>query len=247
MKIPLFINSSKNEGTDSNFVVEFNPPIELNANKENKICLVKNSMSYSWYNVSSELNNHQLKYSHDSGTSWTTITIRDGHYNYENLNAFIQNAISLNGHSMTGVTITFENQYYMTKVTLETTYRLDIRSGDFHVLLGFDKVLINTTTLGSKLSDITMSFNNLCIHVDKVSNTYRNGKKSDILHCEAVGTQGKVPTYPFSYDPKHLLWCKIDGAYLKNLRIYLMDHKNRIYNLRGSSMQLTLMITNEEV
>ena len=61
----------------------------------------------------------------------------DGHYNYNNLNGFIQSALATNGHRRTGIALTFANQYYRVKVSLENNYRFDVRTGEFSTLNWF--------------------------------------------------------------------------------------------------------------
>ena len=140
MKIPLFINSNENVGSNSDFTIYFRSPLRLDSSKRNRICLVKNSISYSWYNVDSHLNDNVVKYSPDGGNTFNTITFIDGHYEYDNLNAYIQSALEANGHSKTGISLKFENQFYRVKVTPETNYQLDVRTGN--ILIGFDNVII---------------------------------------------------------------------------------------------------------
>ena len=90
-EIPLFISNSDGiqNYTSLDFTIEFTPQINLERNISNYIALDTLSMSYSWYNIQSSYNNHTLKYSHDGGTTWTTITIADGNYTYEDLNSII--------------------------------------------------------------------------------------------------------------------------------------------------------------
>ena len=201
MRYPIFINSDENVGTASDFTVTVNPPIDLSKSLDRKMCLVSNSMSYSWYNISAELSNNTFKYSHDSGTTWATVTIKDGHYDYENLNAFIQAAVLANSHSATGITLMFKNQYYRVKIALEATYRMDVRPGNFSTIIGFDKVAIAASSLGTKLNNITYGFDNLCLHTDVIDGSIRSGIERKVIHSESLSAGHKTPTFPFSYSP----------------------------------------------
>ena len=128
MKIPLFINSAENKRGlqhDADFIVHFKPPILLDESKTNRIALLSNSMSWSWYNIAQYLNNHMFRYSHNGGTNWFTIMIPDGQYVYNALDAFIKTALLANGHSNVGIGIAFVQERYKVRVTLATNYQLD--------------------------------------------------------------------------------------------------------------------------
>ena len=101
-------------------------------------------MSYSWYNVATYYNNNTLKYSHDSGTTWTTITLPNGNYSYSDINAYIQQILQNNGHSKTRIKLEIvpEIALFTVLITLEANYQLDFRNSEFPDLLGFNKVKI---------------------------------------------------------------------------------------------------------
>ena len=105
MNTPIFINSTDGvrNSKSHDFTVVFSPEMVLDQNKSYYIALDSVNMSYSWYNVSSIYNNNTLKYSHDGGTNWTTITLSPGNYSYADLNSVIQQSLSNNGHSKTGL------------------------------------------------------------------------------------------------------------------------------------------------
>ena len=48
------------------------------------------SMTYSWYDIRQIYNNNTLKYSHDGGTTWTTVTFIDGMYSYDDIDEFLK-------------------------------------------------------------------------------------------------------------------------------------------------------------
>ena len=61
--------------------IKFNPPLKLDPEMKHKIALDRLSMTYSWYIIRSDYDNNKIKYTHD-GTTWQTITFRDGMYSY---------------------------------------------------------------------------------------------------------------------------------------------------------------------
>ena len=70
-------------------------------------------MSYSWYNISTTYGNNKIKYSHDDGTTWSTIVFPNGNYSYQDLNYYIQEVIKENKHTVSntevGVSLSFKS------------------------------------------------------------------------------------------------------------------------------------------
>lgn len=121
---PLFINSIDGTANSKShdFTVRFNPSMNFDNNTDYLIALDSISMSYSWYNVSSEYNNNTLKYSQDSGKSWHTITLSNGNYSYEELNNYIQREIESNGHTKDGISIEFVSSLFKVLLTLKSGF-----------------------------------------------------------------------------------------------------------------------------
>lgn len=71
---PLNLSSLNcSRGPSHDFTTTFNPVMRFDPNIEYYVALDSLSMSYSWYNVSNSYSNNKLKYSHDSGNTWTEI------------------------------------------------------------------------------------------------------------------------------------------------------------------------------
>ena len=147
MDIPLFINSSDGvrNSNSHDFTITFNPGLHLDKNKKHYIALDSISMSYSWYNIADDYSSNTLKYSHDNGLTWTTITFTNGNYSYNNINKTISNTLLANGHSGSGINVSFEPTLFRLKIAFETGYQLDLRTGSFSEIIGYDKEIVTTT------------------------------------------------------------------------------------------------------
>ena len=67
----------KNGNKPSDFIIKYINPIILNPNRQYEIGLDRIiSMSFTWFNVTKELNNQKIRYSSDSGTNWTELILR---------------------------------------------------------------------------------------------------------------------------------------------------------------------------
>ena len=60
------------------FKIKLQTILKLDRNKKHEIALDTAMMTYSWHNITENYNNNEIKYSHDGGTSWETITFVDG-------------------------------------------------------------------------------------------------------------------------------------------------------------------------
>ena len=67
------------------FTTKFNKPLQLSYGMKHEIAVRTIIMTYSWYNIKQSYGNNQIKYSHDKGTSWETITFVDGMYSYDDI------------------------------------------------------------------------------------------------------------------------------------------------------------------
>ena len=76
-----------NGNKPSDFTIKYTNPIILDSNKQYEIGLDRIiSMSFTWFNVTKELNNQKIRYSTNSGSTWTELTFQPGVWNYNDFN-----------------------------------------------------------------------------------------------------------------------------------------------------------------
>ena len=245
MKDPLFINSvDHTENSKSHdFTMRFNPELNLDNNKNYYVALDSISMSYSWYNVSSSFNNNMIKYSHDSGLTWTQIVFSNGNYSYEEINDYLERALETNGHSKKGIEIKFVSSLYKVFMSLEKEFQLDLRTGDFAYLIGFNKGIVRATGYGEKFPNISRSVDNIFIHTNIISESIVGGKESDVLYRFSIDN---LPlSYPFHIEPRRVLFCKIKTNRIDELRIYITDEYSRPLDLNNIPISLILILKEE--
>ena len=74
---------NKNGNKPSDFIIKYINPIILDPNRQYEIGLDRIiSMSFTWFNLTKELNNQKIRYSSDSGANWTEIIFNPGVWNY---------------------------------------------------------------------------------------------------------------------------------------------------------------------
>lgn len=262
MEVSLFISSeNRSEGEAHNFKLNFYPIFNLDNWKTNDIktwqkkdkttlyqvggmektswsmALSYLNMTYSWYNVTPELKNNELKYSKDSGSNWVKITIPSGVYSYNDLQIFINEETGESNK----IRFNFLYTRHKIKIELDSGYQLDLSEGEFAKLLGFDKKVIITSEVGAYKPNITNSIDNIHICVNKV----RNFSPIDPLLNDSLfsfNTGNLRRAFVFEKEPKHLLFRPIKDPYFDSLLIYVKDDKGNLVNLNNIDWNMKIVL-----
>ena len=136
----ILLDSSKTNQPSDNFEVYFSNPINLNG-IPHEIGLKKLSTWFSWFNVSTEYANKQLRYSHNGGVNFTIITIPPGNYNISQLETAIHDLMKINTHFNSTINgdvfdINFLPNYSTLKlyIALTNNYRVHFSHGNTYHL-----------------------------------------------------------------------------------------------------------------
>lgn len=105
-------------------------------------------------------------------------------YSYADLNDYIHEYMDANNHK-TGdkyyINLSFVLSTYRVLIVIDNNYRLDIRTGEFSDLIGFEKKLLTQTEYGSRLPSITNSVDMIYINTDAVTINILNGVNTNTL------------------------------------------------------------------
>ena len=91
-------------------------------------------MSFTWFNISPELNNQKTRYSTDNGNNWTDLIFSSGVWNYIDFNNYIKSETQTGTSNNPSFSITLE-----VIVSLANNYQLDLTQTNFNDLIGFNK------------------------------------------------------------------------------------------------------------
>ena len=220
------------------FVIKFDPVMHLSNDMNHELAVDRVSMTYSWHNINTEYGNNNIKYSKDNGSTWKQITFVDGMYSYDDISEYINKVITQNddepSNNRVGIKIYFVLTSYRVVVELGNQWQLDIRNSNFGELIGFEPIIIKTTSYSSKLPNITNSVDSIHINSDIITDSITDGRYSNTLLV--ISTDNLTRSYPFTFEPKRALFSPISKTNISEMRIYITDSLGRHINfiLRSS-------------
>ena len=230
------------------FTINFDPPIALDPSKSYKAALNELvSMTYSWYNIAKRYNNNEFKWRKKT-ENWKTVTIPDGMYDYKGLNTTIQSLIGRvdpkDKKSKFIFQMYFHTTTYRTVILLEDGYELDLSGGEFAALLGFDKKTIDgANNRSDHVPNITRGVDWIYIHCDLITRAVDN-IGGDVMF--SFSTAELTVSYPFSKEPRRLLWHPVNKNRINAINIKITDGRNNIIDLNDQDVALSIIIEEEE-
>ena len=225
--IPLY-----NDIYESDHTIEFNNDITLKDNVDYKIAFIWGKGTNSFFNV--DESNNRFKYY--NGTTWKTVRLPIGGYKkIDDFNTRIKSIID----NKANITLEADTISLKTKFILKNGYKIDFTiSKSFNELLGFDNQIIENTKESNKVVEIT-SVKNISIKCNLVSNSYLNGKKTNILYRFTI----PAPLgYDFEINPKNIIWLPISIKSFNSISFRLVDNYDRLLKLRGYVFSFLVLI-----
>ena len=228
--IPLFFDSRKSQETSENFVISFNPPLQLNIKKSYEMALISSQIWYSWHNIIS-LNNN-FYYSTGENRS-KFFEIPPGSYNTEDFNNEIKYLIREKGDDENSITLTPNYNTLKSRIELKNDYSIDFRPPHtLNSVLGFDSSYL----VGNKIHDnqyianITI-INSLQIHCSLIEEGYINRVSSDLLFTVSPNVP---PGYLIQVEPKQKAYIPIKNlSQIDSVHFSIKDHDNNFVDMNN--------------
>ncbi|KAL9974368.1 hypothetical protein ACROYT_G011392 [Oculina patagonica] len=236
-------SDARNEPHD--FKIHFSPPIVLDPSKRYKAAMNELvTMSYSWYNVSEKYNNNKFKWKKKSDSDWIDVTIPDGMYDYKDLNDAFQTLTGKTDDSKDIFELYFYTTTYRVTILIAKDYELDLREGNFSDLIGFEKKILNdANNVGDHVPNLTRGVDWIYVHCDLVSRAVDN-IEDDVLYT--LSTSTLQISYPFSKEPRRLLWHPVNKYRINSIRIRISDGLGNDLFLNDQPVALSIFIEEEE-
>lgn len=233
------------------FTTKFKEPIKLSYDMKHELAVRTISMTYSWYNIKQSYGNNQIKYSHDKGTSWETITFVDGMYSYDDIDKYIKDYMKSKGHIKVdeeekyGINLYFVLSTYRVHIELEDDYQIDLRNSNFRKLIGFNSKKITQTEYGTNLPNITRGVDEININCDKVTESITDGESSSTI--AVIPVENLIRSLPFTYKPRFLACSPLSGHLISSMRFYVTDSSGNPIDLNGIDWYIELFLRSREI
>lgn len=233
------------------FTTKFKEPIKLSYDMKHELAVRTISMTYSWYNIKQSYGNNQIKYSHDKGTSWETITFVDGMYSYDDIDKYIKDYMKSKGHIKVdeeekyGINLYFVLSTYRVHIELEDDYQIDLRNSNFRKLIGFNSKKITQTEYGTNLPNITRGVDEININCDKVTESITDGESSSTI--AVIPVENLIRSLPFTYKPRFLAYSPLSGHLISSMRFYVTDSSGNPIDLNGIDWYIELFLRSREI
>ena len=237
------VRKKEQNNKPSDFTIRFNQPIILDENKEYELGLSGIiSMSFTWSNITSNLNNQKIKYSSDGGKTWKDLIFPPGIWNYTGLNDFIkeQTKIKTSNSTTYPITLEFSGITLRTTMNLATNYQVDLRPSNFGDLIGFNKQILTSSSVGDYMPNLSQDREILNVHCDIISGSIVDEHETDIIYT--FGTNDLVPSYAFTKEPLRVRFYPVNRYRIKTIRIYITDGKRRIIDLNDADTSFALIL-----
>ena len=235
---------NKNGNKPGDFAIKYTNPIILDPNRQYELGLDRIiSMSFTWFNITQELNNQKIRFSSDSGTNWTELTFNPGVWNYVDFNNFIKDETKTGTSSNPSFPITLEFDYtiFRTIITLAQNYQLDLTQSDFNDLIGFNKQILNESeNIGDYTPNLSQDREILNVHCDLISDSLVDGDGTDIIYSFSTSTL--TPSFSFTIEPRRVQFNPVNKNTINTIRIYITDGKRRVVDLNHSETSFSLIL-----
>ena len=223
---------------------QYTNPIILDPNRQYELGLDRIvSMSFTWFNVTQDLNNKKIRFSSDSGVNWTELILNRGVWNYVDFNNFLKDNTKTGTASNPSfpVTLEFDDTIFRTIITLAQNYQLDLAQSDFNDLIGFNKkILTESENIGDYIPNLSQDREILNIHCDLISDSLVDGDETDIIFSFSTSTL--TPSYSFTQEPRRVQFNPVNKNTINKIRIYITDGKRRIIDLNHSDTSFSLIL-----
>ena len=221
------------------FKTRFNPPIQLDKNKQYEIALVNLETYYSFPNI--DASNNYFRYSPDDGDTWFEMCIPEGSYDIININDTIQQKMRQNGHyDPTNIAISANSNTLKSVLILENNYQVDFRHpNSISRVLGFYNDIY---TLGFQESENVvniLSINSLLVNLDIISGSYVNGSSHNTIYSFFPNVS---PGCKIVESPINLVYLPITLDTIHSLEVSITDQDGMQLNLRGETLTMRFHI-----
>ena len=128
---------------------------------------------------------------------------------------------------------------YRILIQIDNNYQLDLKNSKFGELIGFSEKIVDKTETGDDLPNITNSIDMIFINADAITNSILNGVNTN--------TNNLTRSFPFTFEPKRLLFNEVSQLNISQMRFYITDSLGRPIGLNKIIWFMTLILRSTPV
>lgn len=227
----------------SNFQVNFPQPIDLGS-LQWEVALYR----FDGWLTHVNLQGKTLRWSDDNGASYYTIPVPNGNYTVDDIQRLLASdqmdrgatdTDAITGDRVYGITLSPNYNTNRVDIIIDNsvgsgTYTFDLsHSQNIAEFLGFDEIVVSSTSSGAHIADVTAGADNWVIRTDLHSNAYSNGRVSnDIYSFAPIGP----PSIQLIVAPIHLKWYQVNKRVISSMTVKLTDQSGTIIDLNGEDV-----------
>ncbi len=221
---------SKNK---SDFNTIFNPPIQLDKNKQYEIALVDLETYYSFPNINET--NNVIQYRSDGGDMPAQILIPVGSYEFKGLNKEIERQLTQNGDK-NAFKLTANLNTFKSLLDVKPGYEvLFTHNANIGHLLGFAAQGYGPGHHVSEHIVNILAINSIFIHINIINGSYVNGSQEPVIYSffPKVG-----PGYKIVERPTTPMYLPVTLNTIRDLHVKITDQNSIPLNVRGEEVTI---------
>ena len=217
-------------------VYNFNQPLQ-NYKRKLRLAFVKFVGYFSTNNISAELENNVMRYSSDSGATWSDLTIPEGNYDIKALSQELSQGTS------GGVSLVSNFATSRTYLQLASGYQVDFVNSSPYLKrwLGFDSVVVTASRYGENVGNVNPS--------TKLGENITSWQ----IRCDVIdGYIGRDVLASFTprgltwgaieYNETHLLPMQVTSDSIASLEVRVTDNHDELLKFNGEDVVLELYL-----
>ena len=218
---------------------QYNPLIELDANKKYEMALVGLETYYSFPNI--DATNNNFRYSPDGSETWFNVNVPEGSYEMADINEYLQRIMKENGHYDAAnaeccITLQPNSNTLKSVLNIAPNYKVDFTpANSIRTVLGFERWVYSEGYNESENIIDIMSVTNLRVTSDVIGASYTNGTTGNVIYSffPNVG-----PGYKIIETPANLIYLPVTLHTISSMETKLTDQNGKLVNLRGEDLSI---------
>lgn len=222
----------------TDFTIDFTPPINLEKNKSHDIALIGLDMYYSIPNIDNQ--NNKFHYSFKDTDH--VITIPTGCYEIESINQYIKKMIVQdNLIEIKANTNTLKCIVVIHSSDVKVYFN---KENSFKTLLGFKDVVLDNVGEHESTDIVNiLTVNSILVHCSVIEGSYLNNSLQNIIYTFFPNVP---PGFKIVENPNRPIYLPISQPLLHRMRIWLTDQDKNPLNTRGEEITIRLHLRSEK-